>query len=60
MMRFHFAIYCTSLDVQDYKQNKEDGMHNRSENGRGANVTLHVHHTYNHTHVQSDLFLKVK
>jgi hypothetical protein len=57
-MRFHFAIYYTSLDVQDYKQNKEDGMHNRSENGRGANVTLRVHHTYNHTHVISKSKIK--
>jgi hypothetical protein len=47
MTRFHYARYCTSLEVGDY-------WHNRSESGHGARVALRTHpfYTRTRTHTQ--------
>jgi hypothetical protein len=38
--------YCNLSEVQDYWQNKVDGMHNRSENGSDAKFVLRTHFTH--------------
>jgi hypothetical protein len=41
VMRFCYVRYCNLLEVRDYWRNKSEGVHNRSENGRGARVALY-------------------
>jgi hypothetical protein len=48
---FRYVRYCTLSEVWDYWKNKADRIHNRSENGCGAWVTLCA----NPTHIDTNM-----